>query len=145
MSLAAPSGAVDGEIRRSADPSMEDILASIRAIISEDREPQPKPEPRIVYSNAAPRAEPPPPPTVVWSRGVEPAGEPIVSEQTHHAVASSFKSLSDGIAAQGLETAEKLARDMLRPMLKAWLDQNLPSMVERLVKAEIERMARPGR
>ena len=34
---------------------------------------------------------------------------------------------------------------MLRPMLKTWLDENLPSLVERLVKAEIQRVARGGR
>ena len=39
-------------------------------------------------------------------------------------------------------TLEDLVQDMLRPMLKAWLDDNLPSMVERLVRAEIERVAR---
>jgi cell pole-organizing protein PopZ len=35
-----------------------------------------------------------------------------------------------------------MLRDMLRPMLKEWLDQNLPSVVERLVEVEIARMAR---
>jgi hypothetical protein len=33
-------------------------------------------------------------------------------------------------------------KEMLRPMLKAWLDDNLPSLVERLVRAEIERVTR---
>jgi cell pole-organizing protein PopZ len=37
------------------------------------------------------------------------------------------------------------AREMLRPMLRAWLDDNLPTLVERLVRAEIERVARGGR
>ena len=40
---------------------------------------------------------------------------------------------------------ERLARESSRPMLKTWLDDNLPSMVERLVRAEIERVARGGR
>jgi uncharacterized protein len=35
-----------------------------------------------------------------------------------------------------------LVREMLRPLLKAWLDENLPGMVERLVRSEIERVAR---
>jgi cell pole-organizing protein PopZ len=39
-------------------------------------------------------------------------------------------------------TLEDLVQDMLRPMLKGWLDENLPGMVERLVRAEIERVAR---
>ena len=40
---------------------------------------------------------------------------------------------------------EEMAREMLRPMLKQWLDDNLPVMVERLVRSEIERVARGGR
>ena len=42
-------------------------------------------------------------------------------------------------------TLEDLVQDMLRPMLKSWLDENLPGMVERLVRAEIERVTRGGR
>jgi len=40
------------------------------------------------------------------------------------------------------EMIERVAREMLRPMLKSWLDDNLPIVVERLVRAEIERIAR---
>jgi cell pole-organizing protein PopZ len=40
------------------------------------------------------------------------------------------------------QTVEDLMKEMLRPMLKAWLDDNLPSLVERLVRAEIERVTR---
>ena len=43
------------------------------------------------------------------------------------------------------EMIENLTREMLRPMLKNWLDDNLPSLVERLVRAEIQRVARGGR
>ena len=43
---------------------------------------------------------------------------------------------------QNARTLEDLVREMLRPMLKSWLDDNLPGMVERLVRAEIERVAR---
>ena len=44
----------------------------------------------------------------------------------------------------GLSHAQvsEMAQDMLRPMLKAWLDDNLPSLVERLVREEIERVSR---
>jgi hypothetical protein len=38
-----------------------------------------------------------------------------------------------------------MVREMLKPMLKAWLDDNLPILVERLVRTEIERVARGGR
>jgi cell pole-organizing protein PopZ len=43
---------------------------------------------------------------------------------------------------QNGRSLEDLVREMLRPMLKSWLDDNLPSMVERLVHAEIERVSR---
>ena len=43
---------------------------------------------------------------------------------------------------QNARTLEDLVREMLRPMLKTWLDDNLPGLVERLVRAEIERVAR---
>jgi len=42
-------------------------------------------------------------------------------------------------------TLEDLVQDLLRPMLKSWLDVNLPPLVERLVREEIERVARQGR
>jgi cell pole-organizing protein PopZ len=45
---------------------------------------------------------------------------------------------------QNARTLEDLVREMLRPMLKVWLDDNLPGMVERLVRAEIERVSRGG-
>jgi cell pole-organizing protein PopZ len=40
---------------------------------------------------------------------------------------------------------EETVKELLRPMLKQWLDDNLPPLVERLVRAEIERVARGGR
>ncbi|MGA8292069.1 MAG: DUF2497 domain-containing protein, partial [Rhodoplanes sp.] len=45
-------------------------------------------------------------------------------------------------AAHSPRTLEDIARDLLRPMLKTWLDDNLPQLVERLVRAEIERISR---
>ena len=82
-------------------------------------------------------AKPPPPP---------PAEEgPLMSEEAESAIAVSFHSLAESMAAHGREAAERMAREMLRPMLKTWLDENLPAMVERLVRAEIQRVARGGR
>ncbi|XBY46276.1 DUF2497 domain-containing protein [Methyloraptor flagellatus] len=46
------------------------------------------------------------------------------------------------VLSSNARTLEDLVQDMLRPMLKGWLDQNLPTMVERLVRAEIERVSR---
>ena len=43
------------------------------------------------------------------------------------------------------QTIEDLVKEMLRPMLKSWLDDNLPGLVERIVRAEIERVSRGGR
>jgi uncharacterized protein len=92
--------------------------------------PEPEPE----------RAEIPRP------RPPEPAHEePLVSPATDHTVSGAFNAL---VASRFVPTSEAmtdLVREMIRPMLKAWLDDNLPIMVERLVRTEIERVARGGR
>jgi uncharacterized protein len=167
--------------QRAHEPSMEEILASIRSIIADEREPsRPAPAPagpQIVYSNPdippvqaapvappyeAPRAANALGPTVVWDRGVpaqgEAASEPeasieasqdapqsLLSAQADEAVTASFGALSASVAMHSAEMIEGLMREMLRPMLKSWLDDNLPSLVERLVRAEIQRVARGGR
>ena len=51
-------------------------------------------------------------------------------------------SLAHMVMTGDAETLEDMMREMLRPMLSAWLDDNLPSMVERLVREEIERLKR---
>jgi uncharacterized protein len=51
-------------------------------------------------------------------------------------------SLAHMVMTGDAETLEDMMREMLRPMLSAWLDDNLPSMVERLVRDEIERLKR---
>jgi uncharacterized protein len=66
----------------------------------------------------------------------------IVSSETSAAVDSAFNALAQTVLAQNARTVEDLVREMLRPMLKTWLDDNLPSLVERLVRAEIERVSR---
>ena len=58
------------------------------------------------------------------------------------AVDSAFNALAHTVLVQNARTLEDLVREMLRPMLKTWLDDNLPGLVERLVRAEIERVAR---
>ena len=50
--------------------------------------------------------------------------------------------LAQTVLVQNARTLEDLVREMLRPMLRSWLDENLPGLVERLVRAEIERVAR---
>ncbi|MGA2895143.1 MAG: DUF2497 domain-containing protein [Xanthobacteraceae bacterium] len=66
----------------------------------------------------------------------------LVSNETSAAVDSAFNVLAQTVLAKNARTLEDLVRDMLRPMLKTWLDDNLPGMVERLVRAEIERVSR---
>ena len=175
--------------QRAHEPSMEEILASIRSIIADDREaaaPGPEPVkptaasagPQIVYSKdkdaatparaayeplVRPRAAPAPvqpaAPKVVWTQPepaaepvalapspeAPPAEEPLVSADTNQAVSAAFDALSASLTLQSADLAENMTREILRPMLKAWLDEHLPSLVERLVRAEIQRVARGGR
>ncbi len=57
-------------------------------------------------------------------------------------MASAFQTLLASRFARHGDVVIDLTREMLRPMLKAWLDANLPAIVERLIRAEIERIAR---
>jgi cell pole-organizing protein PopZ len=70
-----------------------------------------------------------------------------MSRATAVAVDSAFESLAQKTRAQAAQardgrTLEEVVTELLRPMLKTWLDENLPELVERLVQAEIERVAR---
>ena len=67
---------------------------------------------------------------------------PLLSRSATAAVDSAFASLTHTVLSQNARTLDDLVKDMLRPMLKSWLDDNLPSLVERLVRAEIERVSR---
>jgi cell pole-organizing protein PopZ len=66
----------------------------------------------------------------------------ILSPSTVSAVESAFNSLANTVLSNNARTLEDLVKEMLRPMLKSWLDDNLPGLVERIVKAEIERVSR---
>jgi cell pole-organizing protein PopZ len=166
------------------EPTMEEILASIRRIISEDdveqSEPieeedgfppqrEPEPEPEIVAEEPPPpppepepepelELEPDPvpaPPAVEQEdvleltdrieplQDIEPA---LVSDPTAAAAAAAFGHLSASLLMpQDLRTLEDVVRELLRPLLKQWLDDNLPDIVEAQVQAEIERISRSGR
>jgi cell pole-organizing protein PopZ len=174
----------------SQEPTMEEILASIRRIISEDEappadgaeaapaaeepaaaeaEPEPAPEHETTALEPEPiaAAEPEPEPAVeeealeltekVETHGdldvlpavaaePAPAPEPIealVSERAATAAASSFGQLSAAIAMpRGDRTLEDVVRELLRPLLQQWLDDNLPAIVQQSVEAEVERIAR---
>ena len=106
-----------------------------------DMQVQAKPAPTL------PRATGPAPvPTERFTAPVSAPVEPprgLVSAPTNNAVAASFGSLARTVASNS-RSVEDVVTDAVRPMLKAWLDENLPALVERLVRAEIERVARHG-
>jgi cell pole-organizing protein PopZ len=66
----------------------------------------------------------------------------LLSPSASSAVDAAFNTLAQTVLVQNARTLEDLVREMLRPMLKSWLDDNLPNLVERIVKAEIERVSR---
>ncbi len=68
--------------------------------------------------------------------------QPILAPTTVNAVESAFNALANTVLSNNARTLEDLVKEMLRPMLKSWLDDNLPALVERIVKAEIERVSR---
>ncbi len=118
-------------------------------------EPEPPPPPPKPVAKA-PAPQPAPPPQPAPAVAVRPAPAPIpaapeplesriMSEATDMAVHSAFNNLALTIMSNQSRTLEDLVKEMLRPMLKGWLDENLPSIVERMVRAEIERVARGGR
>ena len=183
----------------SQEPTMEEILASIRRIISEDDAPAegateaaapapepepepeapaapppaPEPEPEPVKAEAPPPAPEPepvveaeeedepleltqrvetvgdldvveaaPPPAPAPAPAPEPAPS-LVSPEAAVAAASAFGALSAAIAMprEG-RTLEDVVRELLQPLLKQWLDDNLPKIVQEAVQAEVERIAR---
>ena len=76
------------------------------------------------------------------ARAAESEADALLSEQATAAAASAFGALAHTVLVKNARTLEDLVREMLRPMLKSWLDDNLPTIVERLVRAEIERVSR---
>ena len=167
-----------------SEPTMEEILASIRRIISEDDvdqadeaeeaeefAPSETAEPVLEEVPASPRAaarlldedlgsdddlvpdEEPEDVLVLTDRvdsrdDLEPRRpEPrLVSDPTAAAAAAAFGHLSASLLMpHDLRTLEDVVRELLRPLLKQWLDDHLPDIVEAQVQAEIERISRGGR
>jgi cell pole-organizing protein PopZ len=147
-----------------AEPSMEEILASIRRIISEEEQapmaepvldltkPQP-PEDDIVFEAVEPPPAPEPSapepaqPPPAQSAAPAPLEGAILSAPTTHAAAGALARLAGSlrIADTPNQTVEGVVRELLKPMLKDWLDHNLPAIVEARVEAELERIARMAR
>ncbi len=156
----------------SVEPSMEDILSSIKRIIAEegdDRPTRPRRGSGQVRPVAPPAVEdddtpdevlelsdpmpPAPPPRAVSASPQDAAGATtdeataasILSEQTERATRGALDALSRMLVkpeAPSDGTLEGLVREMLRPMLREWLDANLPGMVETLVAREIAKITR---
>jgi cell pole-organizing protein PopZ len=90
---------------------------------------------------AQPRPAPMPAPAAVRRT----ADDRLLSPNSTAAVSAAFNSLASTVLSENARTLEDIVKEMMRPMLKDWLDENLPSLVERIVRAEIERVARGGR
>jgi uncharacterized protein len=84
----------------------------------------------------------PPAPAAPSAAPRAPSEPALLSPRATAAVDLAFNTLAHTVLVQNSRTLEDLVRGMLKPMLKAWLDDNLPNMVERLVRAEIERVSR---
>jgi cell pole-organizing protein PopZ len=161
-----------GDIRN--EPSMEEILASIKRIIAEDGATTPAPPPRArrgstplnvsFESQEATVPQPAAKPTVddadneevlELTQSMDPAVTPqptvtepapdarLVSESVASASRHALAALSAMVVkpeGNGENTLDGLVREMLRPMLKEWLDARLPELVEQLVEKEIARI-----
>lgn len=81
-----------------------------------------------------------------WQADMEAEGDDpstaIISQKAGRQVAAAFEELSEAFAASRQRGFDEMAEEMLRPMLRQWMDDNLPVLVERLVREEIERVAR---
>jgi cell pole-organizing protein PopZ len=131
------------------EPSMEDILASIKKVIAEEKELRAAPQPIDSIED-----EPLPEDSAGSEDDVlelnEPLapsidlGPPLVDEeiagQSRHALEQLQTVAATIPAAPQVNPLEDMVREMLRPMLKAWLDEHLPHMVEDHVKREITRI-----
>jgi cell pole-organizing protein PopZ len=130
------------------EPSMEDILASIKKVIAEEKElrsaarpsdtieDEPLPEESSADDDVLELDEPLAPPVDL--------GPPLVDEQIAGQSRQALEQLQTVAAtipaAPQVNPLEDMVREMLRPMMKAWLDEHLPQMVEEHVKREITRI-----
>ncbi|MGX4804814.1 PopZ family protein [Bradyrhizobium guangdongense] len=137
------------------EPEPEADVLELTDEMAMDPEPTPAPPPPS-FRKVEPRddlefAESPPPRPAPSYAPVDfdapplPPQQPILAQSTVSAVESAFNSLAHTVLSSNARTLEDLVKEMLRPMLKSWLDDNLPGLVERIVKAEIERVSRGGR
>jgi uncharacterized protein len=126
------------------EPSMEDILASIKRVIAEDGRPAARPA-RGSRPAEAPRPAPPAEDDVLELQDPVGEGDGLVSDDAASASRQSLAalaSLRSGTEAVPADDAAlgSAVREMLKPLLKDWLDRHLPDMVEELVTREIARI-----
>src|SRR4051794_23918973 len=88
------------------------------------------------------RSSEPPAPASAADRRPAADERGLLSVPAAAAVDSAFNALAHTVQVRDGRTLEDFISELLRPMLKTWLDENLPAMVERLVRAEIERVSR---
>ena len=110
----------------------------------DQRSMRPEPEP---LASSMPSFEPQASASSMPARGGYPTklDEQLLSQRASEAVSTAFGTLANTMFAGGSRSIEDVVREMLKPMLRGWLEDNLPSLVERLVRAEIERVSRGGR
>ena len=99
----------------------------------------------IVSQSVTPLREAPAAAPTATAAPITEVETPLISAATQSAASAAFQSLTHTVFTQQSKTMDELVSEMLRPMLTSWLDEHLPALVERLVKAEIERVARGGR
>ncbi len=128
----------DGAATEFEDMSSADDIAFVSDLAEFDLEPEPAPEPE-------PEPTPEPVSTMPDPDLSADLTEHLLNEATEAATSEAFSKLGVLSLGAGGQTIEGVVKELLRPMLKAWLDENLPSIVERLVEREIERVSRGGR
>lgn len=118
-----------------------------------DNPPRPEPSPpappvaQAVLQSQSPTSQATAGPPEATAQSLVQTPAPILSNDTSAAAAAAFDMLAEELFKRvdgGKTVLDDGVRDMLRPLLKKWLDDNLPSLVERLVREEIERVARRG-
>ena len=122
-------------VEQSAAPS--ESIGDLDVFPRAEAAPAPEPE----YSPPPPAAEPAPAPA--WTAPAAADDDGLVSRSSAESAAASFASLSQSLMMpkEG-RSLEDIVREMMKPMLKEWLDQNLPAIVQRTVQEEVERIAR---
>ncbi|MGH6706571.1 MAG: DUF2497 domain-containing protein [Sphingomicrobium sp.] len=128
---------------------MEDILASIKRVIAEEKEiraaaPPPFPEEEDVLELDESMEAPGTPGAHEPSAPPVDLGPPLLEEEAADTSRQRLETLASVAAAAPppplVNPLEEMLREMLRPILKQWLDEHLPAIVDEHVKREIHRI-----